>query len=99
MSSQPTGIAFHYDQPNQEAPQSILLAVAPKAVGTWDVHTLVGIVNETLDLAKMRMVDLESLAFLGHFLPAMYVAQNERGDTLSVNFRALADEARKRERI
>src|SRR5262249_20325861 len=53
-----TGLAFHYDDPGAEAAQAVLLAVPPDAT-KWDFDSLAAIVNETLDLARMRAVDGE----------------------------------------
>ena len=53
-SSETTGLAFHYDQPNSTAPQAILLAVPSDQREVWDLDTLETIVRETMDLARMR---------------------------------------------
>ncbi len=53
-----TGLAVHYDAPSACAPQSILLAVHPGDLPTWDWETLDKIVTETLQLARLRMIDL-----------------------------------------
>jgi hypothetical protein len=53
-SSETTGLAFHYDQPNSTAPQAILLAVPADQRKVWDLDTLETIVQETMDLARMR---------------------------------------------
>ena len=78
--SMQTALAFHYDAPGARAPQSILLAVAPDRARPWDVDTLEAIVSETLELAKLRAVDYDALASLGHLLPAIFVANNIGGD-------------------
>ena len=81
-----TSVAFHYDAPGNCAPQSILLAVTPDPNKAWDLDTLESIVRETLDLAKIRAVDFDSLQELGRFLPALYFAYNSRNDTIGVDF-------------
>ncbi len=40
-------------------------------------------VNETLDLAKLRGVDGELLGELGQLLPGIYLAANASDDTIS----------------
>lgn len=58
------GLAFHYDNPNAVAPQSILLAVHPKNsnLGTaWQWRELVEVLNSTLALAKLRAVEPDHL--------------------------------------
>jgi hypothetical protein len=52
-----TGITFHYDAPNAEPPQTLLLAVTPEVTGSWKWDDLVATLNETLDMAKKRAVE------------------------------------------
>lgn len=52
-----TGITFHYDQPDAQAPQNLLLAVNPELSTNWNWDNLVHTLNETLDLAKNRAVE------------------------------------------
>jgi hypothetical protein len=83
-----TAIAFHYDDPGAEAAQAVLIAVPPTQAQNWDLETLLDTVNETLDFAKVRGVDSELLP-LGQLLPAVYLAANPRGDTVSTDLRAI----------
>jgi len=81
-----TGLAFHVDTPGSAPPQSILVAVPPDPNATsWDAATLSATLHETLDLAKIRTVDMDALASLGQLLPALYVANNTAGDTVSTD--------------
>jgi hypothetical protein len=75
-----TGLTFHYDAPGAQAPQAILLAVPPAPGIGWDVALIEKTLQQTLELAKMRAVDLETLPGLGHLLPALLLAQNTGGD-------------------
>jgi hypothetical protein len=87
-SRETAGVAFHFDAPAAQAPQSILLAVPPDERPQWDLETLEAVVQETLDLAKMRTVDAAAIAEdpeYGHFLPAIYLAFNPAGDTVSTD--------------
>jgi hypothetical protein len=73
-----TGIAVHYNQPNSEPPQTLLLAVSPHIDGHWRWDDLVAILHDTLDRAKKRGVEPE---FLGgtpysQILPAIITAAN-----------------------
>jgi hypothetical protein len=52
-----TGIAFHYDRPNSEPPQTMLLVTPPSFTGSWIWADLVDALNETLDMAKKRAVE------------------------------------------
>ena len=81
-----TGIALHYDNPGAEAPQAILLAVPPTSKPRWDLATLLAILNETLDLAKVRTVDGELLGVLGQLLPAIYLADSTEAVTVRTQF-------------
>jgi hypothetical protein len=84
-----TAIAFQYNPPDACAPQSILLAVPPVLGQEWTVSTLYRVLLETLDLAKLRGVDVESLTEVGHYLPAMFLGFNENGETASTDFASL----------
>ncbi|MEM7373632.1 MAG: hypothetical protein AAF587_33725 [Bacteroidota bacterium] len=67
-----TGITFNYDQPNAEAPQSILLAVTPQETNSWEWDDLVQTLNDTLDLAKIRAV--EPAHFQNEFFSQLFPA-------------------------
>jgi hypothetical protein len=84
-----TGISFHYRAPAAQAPQAVLLAVPPSPGGDWNLEVLLAIVNETLDLARLRALDRSSLGALGQVLPATCLAFNPSGDTVSTDFRRL----------
>lgn len=87
---QSTAVAYHYDSPGAEAPQALLVAVPPDPdrLPAWDLDTLVAILGETLDLAKLRAVDGQ-LIELGQLLPAVYVADNPAGNGVSTNLTPL----------
>ena len=82
-----TGIAFHYDQPNTEPPQVMLLAVPPKLTGKWHWNDLVESIQETMDMAKKRAIEpaqIESTAY-AQFLPTTMMAVTLYLITLSTN--------------
>ena len=85
-----TGIAFQYDPPDSAAPQAILLAVPPVIGAPWTAATLHRVLLETLELARIRLVEAEDLGEAGHFLPATYLAFNAEGDVVSTDLGALA---------
>ena len=70
-----TGLAFHYDSQNSEAPQVILMAIQSGQAGNWNLAELRAIVNETLDLAQIRPVDSDLVA-LGQLVPPICLASN-----------------------
>ena len=81
-------VGFHYDAPIAQAPHSILLAVPPDTRARWDLPALEAVLQETLELAKLRAVDPAALApdlDHGHLLPAFYVGFNPAGDTVSTD--------------
>jgi hypothetical protein len=84
-----TAVAFHYDDPGAEAPQTVLLAVPPVLTETWDLTTLLTVLRETLDLAKLRAVDGRLLGELGQLLPALYLSANATDEAISTDLSPL----------
>jgi hypothetical protein len=82
-------VAFQYDQPDATPPQSVLIAVPPGADLAWTIGSLQKVLSETLDLARMRVVDPSILGEIQHFLPALYFASNAQGDTVSTEWARL----------
>jgi hypothetical protein len=82
-----TGVALHYDRPNNEAPQTMLL-VTPASLGkSWQWEDLIGALHETLDFAKRRAVEpvhIDQTAY-AHFLPATVMAVTIRQLTISAD--------------
>ncbi len=88
QGTQSTSLAFHYDQPNSEAPQTMLLVVSPRSnPTTWTIDDLLGAVNETLDLAKKRTVEPDALAFtpLATVLPAVVAPVAQQAVTFTLD--------------
>ncbi|HMJ04485.1 MAG TPA: hypothetical protein VK506_16200, partial [Conexibacter sp.] len=69
--SELTGLSFHFDRPDAKAPQAILLAVPPSPERGWTEDGLALVVRDTLELAKLRAVDLGDLPLLDDVLPAI----------------------------
>ena len=92
-TQQSAAVAFHYEEPSARAPQALLLAVCPDDRETWDDAILQAILAETLELAKIRTVDLASVQQVGSILPALYFALNLQGATISTQF-AIATEVK-----
>ena len=67
-----TGVAFSVEGPEAYPPQAILLAIPPDPAAPWSFDTLFDVVQETLDLAKIRTIDLGDLPRLGRVLPAVH---------------------------
>ena len=82
-----TGIAFHYDRPNCEPPQTWLLVTPPRATGNWQWSDITAALTETLDMAKKRAVEpsqLDDTAY-ARFLPATVMAATLYQISISAN--------------
>jgi hypothetical protein len=79
-------VAFHFEEPSARAPQALLLAVCPDQREFWDDALLQAVLAETLELAKIRTVDLASVQQVGQILPALYFALNLQLATFSTQF-------------
>jgi hypothetical protein len=82
-----TGIAFHYDRPNAEPPQVMMLAVPPALGGRWQWQDLVDAVRETMELARRRAVEpdhVDSTSY-GRFVPATVSATTVHPITIALN--------------
>jgi len=85
-TSTATGIAFHYDKPNAEAPQSLLLVTPAAWDGAWHWEDLVEALRETLELARKRAVEpaqLDATAY-ARFLPATITAATRHAISISM---------------
>ena len=81
-----SGVAFHFNQPDTEPPQVMLLAVCPAEGENWRWEYLSETILDTFERAKKRLVNFDHLRTnpaLAHLLPAL-VAPLER-DNLSPN--------------
>lgn len=90
-TQQSASVAFHFEEPSARAPQALLLAVCPDNRATWDDQILEAVLAETLQLAKIRTVDLASVQGVGQILPALYFALNLQGATVSTQFAVLQE--------
>ncbi len=71
ISRMTAGVAIHADAPGAEPPQMLLLAVSPGGA-RWNEDLLCNLFDDLLDLAKARLVTLETLPLAGRILPAIY---------------------------
>lgn len=82
-----TGLVFHYDQPNSEPPQTMLLMVPPVFNGEWDWNNMVLTLEETLDAAKKRAVEpaqIDTTAY-AQFLPTTISAVTTHMISVAMN--------------
>ncbi len=66
-----TGIALNANAPSARPPQAIIIALSADGAA-WDNDRLVKILDETMALARMRMITLQQLPYAGRQLPALY---------------------------
>ena len=83
-----TGVSFHYDRPNAEPPQVMLLAVPPVIDGKWQWADLVDTLHETLELARRRAIEPDHIASTdyGRYLPATISAVTMHPITIALNY-------------
>ena len=91
-----TGLSFQYDQPNSQPPHALLLAV-PSELNLqqskpWTIDELTDIVKDTMDLAKVRAVDLDALEGVGDLFPFLFISQTSpTKERQSINFAEVPD--------
>jgi len=66
-----TGVTFNAAAPSARAPQAILLAIAPDA-SRWSGDSIVQLLEDTMELARLRAVTLERTNGIARILPALY---------------------------
>jgi hypothetical protein len=81
-----TGVALHYNQPNSEPPQVMLLAVTPVEGGAWRWEHLTGAVLEALQLARKRLTTPAHIAArnaaIGQLLPGVMLPVTPGGNQI-----------------
>jgi hypothetical protein len=82
-----TGAAFPFDAPRARPPQAILLAVPPPAT-PWSLELLEAIVDETADLARLRMIAPADVH--DHLIPAAYITDDPDELTPSTDLLAIS---------
>lgn len=77
-TEQVTGVAFHYDRPSTEAPQAMLLVTPAQFEGHWNWDDLVDALIYTMDAARSRAIEPDSIAAtpLASLLPAVVSAES-----------------------
>ena len=88
-----TALSFAFDAPGARPPQTMLLAVPPVPGAAWTVDTLADVIGETVDLAKIRMVDLSAVAWAGRFVPTIYLTDGDVASGLDLPIKELVNVA------
>ena len=70
-----TGVAFPYDAPRAQPPQTVLVAVPPPAV-SWTLELVEAIIDETIARARMRMIAPEDVR--AQLAPALLVLDDPK---------------------
>ena len=84
-----TGIALNFDSPQAQAPQAVLVATPAQAGAFWTFADLIGSLEQTMDLMKIRAVSQEQLD-VAQVLPMTVMPGNESvNSTLSTILGAL----------
>ena len=78
-----TTIAYQAEAPTARAPQAVLLGLAPNVAAGWDTESVVDLAHEAAELAKLRLVDAESGAWLGRMLPAVLLPDGDAHDVIA----------------
>ncbi len=68
-----TAVAMHFDAPNTEAPQTMLLAMAPKGQN-WDFDLMIDTLRDTFEWVQLRTID--NVEALAHHMPAIFASRN-----------------------
>jgi len=73
-----TGITFHYDRPNCEAPQTLLLVTPTQLNGNWQWNDLVDALIYTMDAMRLRGIEPDQIdkTPFASFLPAILGAES-----------------------
>jgi hypothetical protein len=81
-------LAVHFDRPNSEPPQALLLAVAPTLDETWHWDDLIVTLRETMDLARVRAVEPAHIdaSLYVQLLPATMAVVAQDVATMSLNY-------------
>lgn len=85
-----TGLAIRANSASARAPQLVLSAISPDGK-RWTTDTIRALVEQTLDLARIRMVTLERLSGEGLILPALYMRSASLQGEQQLFFQKLAE--------
>lgn len=72
-------VAANLASPDSRAPNTILLAVPSDVEQPWTRDSLFSAIDEALELAECRMVDLDASRRVPGLLPAIYVSEYDDG--------------------
>ena len=81
-------MTFHYDLPNCEAPQSMLLVTPASVTGEWDWQELIAALHEGLELARLRALEPDQIdqTDYARLLPATVATMTYYPITMALNY-------------
>jgi hypothetical protein len=86
-----TALAIRCNSASARPPQSILCALSPDG-RRWTTGALQAVIEQTLDLARCRMVTLERLKGEGLILPALYTSSSSLQGENILDFKLLGEQ-------
>ena len=86
------GLAFNANAAGARAPQALLLGIAPDTK-RWSTDRVAALLEETLDLAKLRLVTLERTDGAARILPALYAQSWSLQGEKVLDFSFIAEKA------
>lgn len=83
-----TGMTFHYDRPNCEPPQSMLLLTPSEFTGEWQWEDVVNTLHDTLDMMQFRAIEPDHIDKTNYakFLPATVATLTTHPVTMAINY-------------
>jgi hypothetical protein len=87
-----TAMTFHYDRPNCEAPQSMLLVTPSSVTGEWEWQDVVASLHEGLEMARLRALEPDQIdqTDYARLLPATVATMTYYPVTMALNYAATA---------
>jgi hypothetical protein len=89
-SAETTGVSFHYNKPDSEPPNVLLLLATPVINGAWAWRDVVDGVREALEMARCRAIEPQHLSNseFGSLLPATIAAHTFTPITIALDLTA-----------
>ena len=85
-----TGMTFHYDRPNSEPPQSMLLVTPSEFTGNWKWEDVVNSLHDTMEMIQYRAIEPDHIDQTNYakFLPATVATVTTHPVTMALNYMA-----------
>jgi len=88
-ATEQTAVSFPFASPRAEAPQALLIGVPPAGTDVWDFEIVFDVIRETVELAKVRAIDLDALGPLGQLIPPILLASNADEETIATDMTSM----------